>query len=372
VALCAVGLQAQEVRRAEPVAQAANSDADLGKFLAGIPLPDSSPLAQVQRQPLYQEHIRALAKLSQRYDKLYFTKMREWSAFQVAPLVPRERPVFYFFSGPDSLSPLAYYPKAPVYLLGGLESVGSIASPQTLPPDQLAASLANLRKSVEVILSFGHFITKDMKAELDVTAFRGVMPLIFTFVSLTGAEVVSASYIGVQADGSVREYGSVAGGGGLPGVKIVFQRSLTAVPQTIYYVQSNVADGENGTKGGLFKWIASFGTGNSYLKAASYLMHEPYFSRVRNFILQNSGSVLQDDSGIPFKFFMNGQWRCYFYGTYSGTLDIFKKYYQPDYQNAFASGSAALPFGTGYKWREGQSNLMFAVKQEAPRALPAQ
>ena len=129
-----------------------------------------------------------------------------------------------------------------------MESVGSIAAPQTLPPDQLEASLANLRKSVEVILSFGHFITKDMKGELEQTVFKGVMPVIFAFVSLTGAEIVSASYVGLHADGSLREYGNQAGTSGLPGVKVVFKRPAASTPQTIYYIQANVADGENGTK----------------------------------------------------------------------------------------------------------------------------
>ena len=101
-------------------------------------------------------------------------------------------------------------------------------------------------------------------------------------------------------------------------------------------------------------------------------MHEPYFSKVRNFLLQDSGSILQDDSGIPLRYFLDGQWRCYFFGRYSGTLDIFKKYSQADCQQAFANGAGELPFGTGYKWRLGESNLMLGVKQEAPRALPAQ
>ena len=111
-----------------------------------------------------------------------------------------------------------------------------------------------------------------------------------------------------------------------------------------------------------------FGAGNVYLKAASYLLHESYFSRIRSFLLNHATSVLQDDSGIPFRFFRDGGWRFWFFGTYSGTLDIFAKYYQSDLQSAFATSGAAvsLPFGTGYKWRPGESNLLLAVKQRAP------
>ena len=84
-------------------------------------------------------------------------------------------------------------------------------------------------------------------------------------------------------------------------------------------------------------------------KAASYLLHEPYFSRIRSFLLNYAISVLQDDSGIPFRFFRDGRWQLWLFGTYSGTLDIFAKYYQSDLQSAFATsrsrGTAAFRNG---------------------------
>ena len=106
------------------------------------------------------------------------------------------------------MSALALFPDAPVYILGGLESVGSIPAPNTLTPEAVAEGLDNLRRSAEVVLSYGHFITKDMKAELDRTAFRGVLPLIYTFIALTGGKIVSARYFGVASDGTLQEYGN--------------------------------------------------------------------------------------------------------------------------------------------------------------------
>jgi hypothetical protein len=140
----------------------------------------------------------------------------------------------------------------------------------------------------------------------------------------------------------------------------------------LIYVQANVADDALKSNGALLRWAGSFGAGNVYLKAASYLPHEPYFSRIRSFLLNYAVSVLQDDSGIPFRFFRDGGWRIWLFGTYSGTLDIFTKYYQSDLQAAFAApgGATSLPFGTGYKWRLGESNLLLAVKQQAPRPEP--
>jgi hypothetical protein len=358
---------AQEVRRALPVQSAAV--ADVANFLAGVPLPGHSPLHALQRTATYEAHVTALARLSQHFDRHYFSKMQAWSAAELAPRIPMRVPVFYFFGGPDAVNVLALFPDASVYVLGGLESVGSIAAPNTLTQDEVAQGLDNLRKSVEAILSYGHFITKDMRAELDRTAFRGVLPLIYTFVALAGGEVVSTQYFTVVGGGSVQELGNspYVSRGGLPGARVEFRRRGRSDLQTLYYVQANVADEALTSNGALLNWARGFGAGNVYLKAASYLLHESYFSRIRSFLLNQAISVLQDDSGIPFRYFRDGNWRLWLFGTYSGTLDIFTKYYQSDLQAAFAAPGAAvpLPFGTGYKWRLGESNLLLAVRQQA-------
>jgi hypothetical protein len=372
VLMLTFGLHGQEVRRALPVRAVAADE--LAKFLAGVPLHAASPLASLQQSSLYREHVASLARLSKNYDRNYFSKMRAWSASELAPRIPMNLPVYYFFGGPDAVSVLAVFPDAPVYILGGLESVGSIPPPDALTPQALSDALAHVRKSAETILSFGHFITKDMKAELDCSDFRGVLPLIFTFIALTGGEVISARYVGVGSDGILREYGerSSTSRGALPAARIEFRRGGAAGVQTLYYVQANLADDALKSNDAALKWAGRFGSGNVYLKAASYLLHEPYFSRIRSFLLNQAVAVLQDDSGIPLRYFRNPDWRCWFFGVYSGTLDIFSKYYQSDLQAAFFAPGAglSLPFGTGYKWRAGQSNLLLAVRQQAPRAEP--
>lgn len=368
-----LALRGQEIRRALPVQSVPASD--IANFLAGLPLPEGSPLSSLQRSPAYEAHVASLARLSQHFDRHYFSKMRAWSASELAPRIPMNVPVYYFFGGPDAVSVLALFPDAPVYILGGLESVGSIPAPNVLSQEEIALGLDNLRKSAEVILSYGHFITKDMKAELDRTAFRGVLPLIYTFIALAGGDVVSTHYFGVGGGGAIQELGNSASvsRGVLPGVRIEFRRRGRGGVQTLFYVQANAADDALRSNGALLKWAGSFGVGNVYLKAASYLLHESYFSRIRSFLLNYAVSVLQDDSGIPFRFFRDGNWRLWLFGTYSGTLDIFAKYYQSDLQAAFATPGTAvpLPFGTGYKWRLGESNLLLAVKQQTPAPAPS-
>ena len=369
--LCSTGF-GQDVRQALPVEGRTSTWDARAKFLAGVPLPSPEPLAKLQQEPAYRTHSAEFEKTWRRYNEHYFSPMRAWSADELAPKLSLGAPVYYFFGGPDAISPLAFFPDAPDFVLGGLEPVGWVPGPDALPPQRLQAALASLRKSTDVVLSFGFFITKDMRTELDAGEFKGVTPVMLVFLAMSGCEVLDVSYFGVRGDGSSEEYGTEArqAKGALPRVRITFRKNALSAPQRLHYVQANVADDALHVGSGLLRWAQGFGPGNVYLKAASYLLHEPYFSKIREFLLGQARSVLQDDSGIPFSFFQNGEWRVWYFGIYTGPLELFKKYRQEKLADAFRTSGVPLAFGTGYKWRLGQSNLLLAVKQAPPRAEP--
>lgn len=358
---------AQDVRRALPAESGWDEKA---KFLAGYPLPPEKRHSPLQTSAEGRSHAAEFERLWARYNEYYFTPMRAWSAAELTPRILASAPVLYFFGGPDAISALALYPSASEYILGGLEPVGSLPEPLALPPERLYPALANLRGSTDVILSYGHFITKEMKADLDATEFRGVLPVVLSFLGMCGAEVLDVQFFGIDpASGEARDSGGLPSASSLlPGVRVTFRQDPYSAPQRIHYVQANVADG--GLRGGLLRWTAGFGKGNVYLKAASYLLHENSFSQIRQFLLGQAQSVLQDDSGFPLSYFLDGSWRLRFFGTYSGTLDIFKKYHQDSLAEAFLGDPQPLPFGTGYKWRRGESNLLLAIRQDPPRAEP--
>jgi len=89
-------------------------------------------------------------------------------------------------------------------------------------------------------------------------------------------------------------------------------------------------------------------------------MHKPYFSRIRNLILQKSSIIVQDDSGIPFRFFKSDQWNITLYGVYEGPIDLFKNHFEPDLAAAYRHRAAPLPFRFGYTTH---SNLLRAIKK---------
>ena len=85
------------------------------------------------------------------------------------------------------------------------------------------------------------------------------------------------------------------------------------------------------------------------VKSASYLMHEADFSYVRNAVLSKSKAILQDDSGISYKFFDKTKWDIQLYGVYNGPIPLFAKRYEKDLKEAFTKGNVKpITFQYGY------------------------
>jgi hypothetical protein len=85
--------------------------------------------------------------------------------------------------------------------------------------------------------------------------------------------------------------------------------------------------------------------------------------------LSHSVSVLQDDSGIPVRFFAQG-WQLHPYGRYVGPISLFGGQYQAKLNDVFAKGHATpIDFSLGYRWKPMESNIMLAVKDPTATAF---
>lgn len=345
------------------------SPTELGAFLAGRELPPTSPLAALQQSEGYRDHARKYAAQWFRYDEKYFAAMRTWSAAELVPRIGSSARVTYLFGGPDLISALALFPSARCYALGGLEPVGKLEDPLRLSEEQLLASLAALRKSTEVIMNFSHFITADMKTDLNSSAFEGVFPIMLVFLSFTDTRIDVAERLTLRNDGTLAPGESA---GGQPALRIVFRATPLSPPAEVFYFQANVADSALKENAGILDWLAARSPATCYLKAASYLPQSGAFSRVSEFLLHHSTAIVQDDSGIPLSVFHGQGWHVIFFGNYTKPLDIFTKHDQPELREVYAHGDAfPLPFGFGYRWQLGESTLLLALPpHEAPRAMP--
>ena len=138
----------------------------------------------------------------------------------------------------------------------------------------------------------------------------------------------------------------------------------TGPKQTLYYFSTNIADGSF-ERSGFSAFLTKLGPADSLLKSASYLLHKTHFAKVRKLLLDNSETIVQDDSGIPLGYFGARRWRFRAFGHYEGPISIFANFYQPRMTQLFQSANP-IDFGIGYRWRKNESNLIVAEKQPVP------
>jgi len=274
-----------------------------------MPLPKVSSLASLTNDPAWQEHAANFEKAFAKMNMRQLLKLHNWEA-QYLPESRDKIPVaFYMFSGPDFLYVDQFFPKADVYILCGKESMGP--PPDPLRIANLGAALHNLEEEMQSSLRFSFFITKDMKVSLDSQELKGVLPILYVFLA--------------RADKSIRDvtYGSLSGGGSFQpgrggsnsGVRIQYIDNQSGQQQTLYYFTTDISDGGLGSSGFL-KFCSQFGAGCSLLKASSYLMFESGFNRIRDFILDHSKTIVQDDAGIPISYFNRDKWNIRVFGNY--------------------------------------------------------
>ena len=342
-----------------------NLDPDTtAKFLAGLAVPAAPADSLSGSNPVAENpwivHSNELDRAWKRTDQVQLPAIADWAPDALGSAYADNRTMFYMFSGPDFLYAHAFFPGARTYVFCGNEPVGAVPDLKQVAPEALPVALANIRKSLESVLSWSFFITKDMKSDLTQTQLSGTLPLLYVFLARAGCTIESVTPVTVDRNGVVNENAR----GDTPGVRIVFRNGASV--STLYYFCSDLSDDGIKSKPGFLRFCQQQGRGVSLLKAASYLMHEAGFSRVREFLLASSDTILQDDSGIPFRYFEPDKWSIQYWGRYLGPIDVFKKYWQQDLAEAYARHpSAILPFGFGYQWQPDRSGLSIATRSSA-------
>jgi hypothetical protein len=358
--IIALALSAAPARSAET----ATAD-DTARFLAGLPPAAGSPLAALAKDPAWQQHAHHFDSIFAREDSTTLAKVRAFSREQ---LTDKHDTVLYTFSGPDFLYATSFFPTASNYVLAGLEPVGDIPQLTSLSHAAVEGSLRNLEISLGSLLNYSFFITKNMKTQLHEGPVFGTLPVLYVFLARTGKTIHDVSFVNLDAEGNVLDAGEPAATSvatkkpirsAAQGVKIVFSDG-SGPKQTLYYFSTNLADGSV-ERTGFLAFCAKLGPADSFIKSASYLLHSGGFSKVRAFLLSQSATILQDDSGIPLAYFNSKEWRLQGFGRYVGPLSIFARSYQPEMAELFRRATP-IDFGIGYRWRKNESNLLLAQK----------
>ena len=204
----------------------------------------------------------------------------------------------------------------------------------------------------------------------------GTLPVLMQFMSRMGNEVMFHEVVAILPNGELTtELENIADSTYL-GNRFYYRKNGTEDVKTLTYFAANLQNVPYVSRGGLVakglesrtdmvNYFNSLDIKSTYLKSASYLMHRPTFSIIRDIILNESEAILEDDSGIPVQYFDPENWELTFYGDYKFPISLFAERHQEDLKEIYEGDNIhALPFGIGYQYRKGASNLMKAVKKK--------
>ena len=340
---------------------------DTARFLAGLRPSPGSPLFALTKSAVWQRHAARFDSLFEQKDSDSLSRIRVFAAKEIPQT---DRPLLYFFSGPDFLYANAFFADAPTYVLSGLEPAGEIPKMEELNPRALEYTLLNTERSLNSILNLSFFQTNDMRRQLSAGPVFGTLPILYVFLARAGKTISEAETIVLDQEGNVKQADAERKGAdsaeaaqdGVRGVRIMFSDKNHS-RQTLYYFSGDVSN-EGLRKSGLLKFCDRLGQANAFIKSASYLLHRDRYADLRDFILKQSALILQDDSGIPISYFDPVKWELRPFGNYVGPIPLFRNRYQASLARLFQGRERkGIDFGIGYQWRRNTSNLLLAIKK---------
>jgi hypothetical protein len=320
----------------------------LARFLAGMPaLEQLDPFHSIRASQFWKSHSQHLDRLFQRFDAAYAEPFANWVRETLGGPLETES-VFYPFSGPDFLFPHLLSPDAKNYVLCGLETGDTLFG--QVDEGSLPELLQTAAARISHFLEHSYFLTEDLRKHDLAGCLSGILPLLLIFLSRAGRRVHRVQPLAAPK--------GVAGS--VPGIYIEFQNGRTI--GKVFYFQQDLRDMHFSHNSPLFKFVDGCENCVVFSKSASYLLHEPYFSKIRNLIFARGSILVQDPSSVPYRLLEEAGWVVDLFGCYRGTLPIFNKYEQADLVKAYQSSSTSTPlgFGIGYLTDPGSASLMAA------------
>lgn len=345
---------------------------DLARFIAGLPADGQGAHDSLRNDPEWKSFAQAFENNWQKYDSTRLEMMKSWRETELEEANAASKTLFYPFAGADFLNAYTFFPDAEQIVLIGLEPSGTPPSfTAGTSKDTLSRYFSRINTSLHAILNFSFFRTKSMAIDFRNQEIDGTIHLMLLFMARTGNTITDIRSVAVNPAGEIVRYSSFEEGKkdtiGNRGIEIEFMSPDSAMKKA-YYFSVNLADDMLEKNTGFTAYVKSLGEFNSYIKSASYLMHKNYFSYVRDkMVLAQSRFILEDDSGIPLKHFNLNVWDVTLYGSYDAPISMFAGQHQEDLKKAFKDSSnikvKPLPFGIGYNYKPGKSNLLLAKKK---------
>lgn len=350
---------------------------EFAQYIAGFEGTETSAYKGLESSPSwisYQTNLDALWKKTNNK----FPTIKDWTKAELADVNTDGGTLFYPFSGADFLHADLFFPDHDNIAMIALEPIGNFPDLEKKKSDTtLGKYLGSLKKSMNAILGLSFFRTIAMADDFQ-TEMDGTLHVLIHFMARTDHEVLFQEKVAIQPNGELTNDLSNISDSTYIGNRFYFKRNGEKKVRTLTYFAVNIQNKAYHSRGGLVAkglntrtdlvaYFKGLNIKSTYLKSASYLMHRDVeFSKIRNLILEESEYILQDDSGIPVKYFDQELWDLTFFGNFVKPIPLFYERPQEDLKEIYqAKGDNVkpLPFGIGYQYSKGRSNLMKAKKK---------
>jgi len=299
--------------------------------------------------------------------------MTDWRNKALPRACPVGSTLLYPFSGPDFFNAYWLFPDCETYVLFGLEPIGTPPAIEKMNEVQRTRLLTDVREAMANLLARNYFITSRMDKQMQAEELNGVVPIIMISMALAGVEVVRIAPLRLLPPREAVSENAETGvklRRRLRGVTIEFQRPGSPLRQRVNYFSMDASNAGVARYPQFRDYLRGLAPTTTLIKSASYLLHVAEFRSMRNLLLEVSGIIVQDDTGVPYAILAKRGWQLKVFGRYEVPIPPFERHYQPELADAYlAQDPAPLSFRFGYRrsYGDDRSNVMIAQKSPARR-----
>ncbi|MCX7679022.1 MAG: hypothetical protein N2316_07360 [Spirochaetes bacterium] len=343
----------------------------MARFLAGLPIEESSEFHKLTAYRSYQFHKKKMDEFWEKVEKGNIANIIPWRSQHIEPHFNRGT-VFYPLSGGDFINMYIFFPNAQRYLMISREPAGKIPDLLNLKEAQLAHGLESIRNCIWSIASVNYFVTKAMRTEMQNKYLGGTLPIYLIFAARLGLIIDKIEPIGISKQGilcTISSDGTLKGEmPAIVGNRIYFRSPHRKAQSELVYLSMYITPDllEPHTPVGVY--LSSFQHLNVILKSAIYLLHRPSYEQLARTLLERTHILIEDDSGIPFRYINPSVFTIKLFGFFDTPVrlkEIPNPPQQPDLAEAMKMTSNPLPFSFGYGVlrKDRQSHVILAIRK---------
>ncbi len=276
------------------------------------------------------------------------------------------RTLLYPFSGPDFLNAWALYPNHGKYMFFSLESPGVLPDVEKMGAKEFQAMLRDVRNAFTEIFQRNYFITSYMGKQLTTPHLKGTVPIMATMMALYDLRIAKIEAVD-PFPGLTKAYQEPKAkrpGKIMRGAKMTFLSATRS--HELSYFSLDATDKALVYYPDFLDWVGRNRPASALVKSASYLLHDNQFSKTRDMILASADVLVQDDTGVPYRYIKQANWNVKLFGKYHKPIKPMEWGYQGDLDKAFRDAAVkdrgTLPFPFGYHWKGAESGLILATR----------